>query len=499
MNMKRFALTTMGLALLLLGACTSGSNEETEPEVPPTPTPEPEPTEVVSTVVQFIPHLQAMTRATDTKFENGDRIGVFAVESSGSDNRAIISDYGNYAQNTPYQYDGNRFIPSSTGIELKDDVKIYYTAVYPYQQNCKNSFDFSVKSDQSDETNYSQSDLCTASTGATNEKVVDLQFSHRLSRIIVNLSGTGWSSSDITVKLKNVMTKTNVNLNDMQFVATGTKSDIICAPNGTLSYKVIFPPQSIGQGEKLFVITMNGADYTLDTPSMQEFRSGKSYEYTLNMDANHEIVEFTGEINPWNVDERINSVVPEDIQEKMEPYIPIYMGNTPPNIEGTVFVDPFSTVYCEDYGNGGYAPGDIVNSTYIRFSNQNTVYNTLDIDQTSGGGTATSTGTGAFISGSGNNFTAFFNTTGQSSGISTKTALVISGTKVTGGIQNLKYAFVLVEKGSDPENKLMKEGVFRVFEDKDGISPLVDWPNSTRQSTYGSMIGKGFSIYSVVE
>lgn len=149
----------------------------------------------------------------------------------------------------------------------------------------------------------------------------------------------------------------------------------------------------------------------------------------------------------------------------------------PPNVEGVYLVDPFVTVYCEDEGTGGYEPGDLVASNYIKLSNQNFTNNTLDYENMSVSGNSHSTGEGAFISGSGNNFTAFFNTIGESSDIYTKTALVISGTKSASGIQNLQYAFIMVEKGYDPNEVLMKEGVFRVFKDQDGLSINTSWPS----------------------
>lgn len=464
--MKKNLLLVLACSFILGACCNDGPGEGGDGEGG----------ENKDKVVSFSPTLKAPTRATDTSFDTNDLIGVFAVEYSASDPDADIKDY-NYADNVKYSYNGSRFTAVNTndGIKIPSDGKLYYTAVYPYVSNAKKVFTFGVNTDQRTYDAYTQSDLCTASTDAHSEEIVDLPFSHRLSKIVINLEGESWTGSDIQVKLKNVYTFASVNLNNFTFIGTDSKDDIICASNGTRSFKAIIPPQTIPQGEKFFVVTKNGVDYTYDTPGL-DFRSGKAYEYTVIIGKNDKIVEFTGDINPWNVDERINDVVPGDIQEKLEPYITIYRGNTPPNIESTVFVDPFQTVYCEDYGNGGYAPGDLVNSIYIRFSNQNTIYNTLDIETTNANGTSTSNGTGAFISGSGNNFSAFFNTIGQTDGISTKTALVISGTKTSAGISNLKYAFIMVEKGSDPNNKLMKEGVFRVFEDKDGVSAYTSWP-----------------------
>ena len=477
--MRKMSMLWLLVSGMILTACSGGGGSEELTPAPVTPEPPVTTTEMVS----FIPTLEGMTRATDTQFQQGDRIGVFAMEAAAGDNKAIIADNGNFATNVQYTYNGSKFTASGNGIEYTSGRKLFYTAIYPYTSQAANSFEFSVKSNQSSATDYTGSDLCTATTEAVDSKEVSLKFSHRLTRVIFNLTGDGWNSSNITVKMVNVRTRASVNLNSLSFTATGNKGEVVCSSNGSNSYKVILPPQTLNAKETMLVVNMNGTEYTLDTQSELELRSGKSNEFTLNMNSNHEIVEFTGEINPWSEDERINSVVPEDIVKKMEPYIPIYTGTTPPIIEGTIFIEPFTAVYCEDYGNGGYAPGTQVNSQYIRFSNQNTIYNTIDMSEVSASGSNSSTGSGAFISGTDNNFTVFFNTVGQSSGISTKTALVISGTKTTTGIANLKYAFVMVDKGSDPDHILMNVGVFRVFEDQDGMSPYVSsWPaNAPRQ------------------
>lgn len=169
----------------------------------------------------------------------------------------------------------------------------------------------------------------------------------------------------------------------------------------------------------------------------------------------------------------IEEVVPPEILDQMDPYMNIYRGTNPPNVEGTYFVDPFVTVYCQDQGNGGYSPGDLVNSEYVGFFNQDNKRLTLDFKAESVSGNSYERGDGSFIAGEDGNFTVYFNTIGETSGISTKTALVISGTKTSTGIKNLEYAFVMVEKGADPNHYLMAEGVFRVFKDKDGLSANV--------------------------
>ncbi|MBO4567119.1 MAG: hypothetical protein J5695_07820 [Bacteroidales bacterium] len=176
-------------------------------------------------------------------------------------------------------------------------------------------------------------------------------------------------------------------------------------------------------------------------------------------------------------DDRIDNVVPEDIQAKMSDYIPLYTGVTPPVLDNTFLVHTMETVFCEDYANntGGYAPGHVVNDCIIRFSNFDNKKNLVDFEETNAKGTDYSEAKGAFVSGSGNYFTAYFNTVGVTQGINTREALVISGIMLDGGIKNLHYAFVMVEKGDDPNKTLMAEGVFRVFKDGDGFSEVTEW------------------------
>ena len=187
------------------------------------------------------------------------------------------------------------------------------------------------------------------------------------------------------------------------------------------------------------------------------------------------------------VDKRISNVVPDDVRDKMEDYMPIYDGILPPVVEGTYIVEPMTAVFCEDYESGfGYAPGtEMTYPHYLEFSNQNRLRNTIDMRGVEG--TSTQSGEGSFISGSGNNFTIFFNTTGQSYGVDVKTALVISGTKTDLGIADLYYAFVMVEKGDDPDHEVMDEGIFRVFNDGDGLSENSTWPASVRVLEAGQL------------
>lgn len=171
---------------------------------------------------------------------------------------------------------------------------------------------------------------------------------------------------------------------------------------------------------------------------------------------------------------RIDNVIPPEIRNQMDPYITIYDGNTPPNIEGEYLLSPDELVFDSE---NDFEIGHIFADLYFKFYNQNMHSNTLDYKEKQG--YSESTGTGAFISGSGNNFSVFFNTEGighkEEYDINYKTALVISGTKDEQGIRNLEYAFVMVDKSNDPKPYFIPVGAFRVFKDGDNISSYVTW------------------------
>lgn len=178
-------------------------------------------------------------------------------------------------------------------------------------------------------------------------------------------------------------------------------------------------------------------------------------------------------------EERLNQVIPEELRDQLDDYIPIYDGSNPPNVEGEYVISPMEMTYDS---NNGFEVGHVFVDTYIKFFNQNMVNNTLDFQEQSG--SSESTGKGCFISGEGDRFSVFFNTVGvtrYSYDINFKTALVISGIKSYYGLEDLYYAFIMVDKSSDPDTYIMEIGDFRVFKDGDGISYYSPWSNNAKK------------------
>jgi hypothetical protein len=177
------------------------------------------------------------------------------------------------------------------------------------------------------------------------------------------------------------------------------------------------------------------------------------------------------EVNP------IDKVIPVDIRGLLEESMPIYSGSTPPNIEGTFLVSVNELVSSSLTADD---PGDIFNDLTLNFSNQDSKKNLLSYKEKQNDSSSSSDS--VLIVGKGNDFTAYFTAKGISSGIKTKEATIISGTISSKGIVDFYYAFVMLEKGSDPENQLIDEGSYRVFMDRDGLAENSSWNKSTNIS-----------------
>ena len=446
--------------------------------------------------VSFTASMKTLSRATETGFEEKDQIVVYAVKDEGEG--TMLKSSGNYANNVKYTYAGNKFVNETSGIVCPTEFGVRYFAIYPANGvTSVPNFKFSVKTDQLNSGQYTMSDLCTAVSDVTMEKEVDLVFSHRLSHVVVNLEGDALGTGNTTVKLNNVNTGCHVDLNANTFTAYESRATVLCAENGTNSYKAIIVPQTIEAGSAFLTVTLNGKEYVLEAASDIRLASGKEQVFNLVIEKG-EIVSFTGNILPWGKeDERIEQVIPDDIRGLMEPYIPIYDGVNPPKVEGCYLLDPLVAIYMADYD------GDLSvlkwTSEYIHLSNQNMNTNTIDMEELSANFEGYSVGEGAIIVGEGNNFSILFSMEGTSSGIYNRTAVLMSGTKSNEGLKDLKYAIVMVEKGDDPEDVLMEEGVFRVFKDQDGMAYLTSWPlEGTRAAEWIPSDKKVYSIKSNV-
>jgi hypothetical protein len=180
-----------------------------------------------------------------------------------------------------------------------------------------------------------------------------------------------------------------------------------------------------------------------------------------------------------NIEGKIpQDVIPDEIRVRFENSMPINIGTAPPDISGRYLFNNLilvgSTLSNDSPYIGGYnGCGGKCADLYIAFikgSNGKLSYK----ERSSGDSYKESDD--VKIVGSGNNFTAYFVTTGVSNGISTKESTIISGTLTSAGISNFHYAFIMLEKGYDPNDEnVVPINTYRVFKDGDGLAERYNW------------------------
>ncbi len=420
--------------------------------------------------ITFKAKISGPTRATDTEFELGDKISVFATEGESIGTN-------NYAQNVQYTYNYGYFTTYGQLSYRTEDSQLNFYAIYPYDSYTTPNFTHEVNLDQSTHESYTTSDLMTATAIGKNQQIVDLIFNHRLSKIIINITSDDMPVGNQSLIFKDVYYTTDIDLASNTFDHSGYTSDIKACQNGTNSFKAILPPQIINKGDKFLEITIGNNTYTVEAERDMIFNSGVEYSYTFELKDNN--IVFASLINPWGTPEEIESVIPEEYIDLIDDYITIYEGTTPPNIEGTYLISP-STLF---YDSGGWESGHIFADAYRKFYNQ-TEDNTISSVETQLLGDM-EVSEGLFISGEDNNFTIYFNSyTTYEDGSWLVKATVISGTKNGDTIENFSEAFIILDD-YDTVNKYMDTGEYRVIIDGDYASYQTEWPldNELLQNT----------------
>ena len=259
-----------GMAVVAISACTDSQNrvecgDETGGET-----------------VLFVP--SSSTRAADNTFEAGDLIGVYA--STNERGEILVS--GNYAANEKYAYSAGQFIQVGKGIpKYKGDgvYAIHYYAVYPYNENQKEKFAFTISEDQSTHAAYTKNDLMMGYNSATTaETLVPLKFRHMLSQVVVNTSHAGLEGRNPSLYFLSDINKVEVNLARLTAIRSETNTkpiDIAMCPDGLNQYKAVLPPQRMIAKEVVVYVRMDGRTYLARMEKNVSLHSGKSVVFEL--------------------------------------------------------------------------------------------------------------------------------------------------------------------------------------------------------------------------
>lgn len=239
-----FAIAT--IALFTISSCT-------QDEI--TPTPE----QGKGTPVNFTMGVNALTRTTtegtQTVFNDGDQVGIFAF--SQSDNQA----------NVAYTKSGDAW---NGGINIIEGQSYSYYAYYPYNSGVgtASAAAFNVIADQS--AGFSTSDVLIAqNTTAGTATDVNLAFSHAFAMVQVTVQSANVTLDNATVSLRNVKNSATINLTEAEPTitvgeATGDvimhlESSTNLTNNHTNVYRAIVPAQEVAADAVILTIDNTGS------------------------------------------------------------------------------------------------------------------------------------------------------------------------------------------------------------------------------------------------
>lgn len=245
--------------------------------------------------VKFNGTIEQQTKASGTSWDSGDAIGVY-MKATGTN----ISASSN--ENIKYTTPGDGvFSAATTGIELPSDKSgVDFVAYYPYQTTITN---YTYPINVSDQSDLTKIDLLY-SDNATNmdNPAVDLNFRHKLSQLVLNITaGEGVSSlSGLSLSVSGLTTDGSFGLADAAITLGTTKATltpVVSVTTSAIVNAILIPGDNLNNGKLTF--TLNGKIYEW-TPDTQVLESGKKYTYPVQLTTTGVVIlNPSGTIEDW--------------------------------------------------------------------------------------------------------------------------------------------------------------------------------------------------------
>ena len=278
--MKNYRIFIIAAAALVIGAC-----QEKESLAPQ------------KQAIRFTTNLGAYTKATDTSFEEGDAVSLFAEYPINALNVKMVCRSGELVPETPIYWTEDQPANESTS----------FFAVYPYREDWEDYNDvsvFSVNADQRTHEQYTASDLLGASYMAYPDcETVPLNFTHRLSKLNVEVN-MGINKSVADVYLKDVFGKVRVSVSHGMTVSTvGEGGTIRMGKVDENKWSAIVPPQYFNF--PVVVVMEDGTMYEFETASWYNnvrFQSAKSYTACMEITEDTATISGSLAVENWTAD-----------------------------------------------------------------------------------------------------------------------------------------------------------------------------------------------------
>lgn len=229
-----------------------------------------------------------------TSFVAGDEIG---VSSTG----------GAIATNVKHTVaaDGSKLNPEQP-IELQYNIPAQVQAYSPYMAEATaDGVTFSVKADQSADTDFNASNFMTAKTSVTKENpAASLTFTPRTALVYVEMAGAlGENAASLT--LCGMQTGLSWKSATDAVATQGDAADVkMYKVAGSQVFMAFVPAQSSIAGQPLFAITIGDNEYTYTPTGAIEFKANtvKRFKLTVNADATVNIESSVATAPAWGND-----------------------------------------------------------------------------------------------------------------------------------------------------------------------------------------------------
>ncbi|HAY18466.1 MAG TPA: hypothetical protein DCY24_04590 [Rikenellaceae bacterium] len=263
--------------------------------------------------IRFDLGFSGQTRVMANAFESGDVTGLYMTEYDSSNKPAPLLVSGNAVNNAALRFDGTSWATSPT-LFWEKGVKYDVYGYYPYASpSSVEEYNFSVGTDQTTLRTgnalggYEASDFLWAKqTGVKYPDVVNLTFSHRMSRLVVNLvkgkDFEGDMPKDVVVKVHGTVPDAIVDLGSGVVVKDnyGKAKTITMKKESDTVFSSIIVPQRIDNRQPLIEVLTSNVSYLMESRFV--FRSGIQHSINIILDSDPAKVkiEIGGEIQGWN-------------------------------------------------------------------------------------------------------------------------------------------------------------------------------------------------------
>ena len=239
----------------------------------------------------------------ETKFLDGDEIGVYAVARKGNQ-PGVLLEKGNYADNVRYKYvaENNMFLPVNEKETIFNNpvgVLDFYV-YYPYSSNLIDATQIPhyINGDQTTDTNYTKADMMAASCVGYKDGIAALQFNKMMAclEVIVNK------------RAQNGVTGVTLKNRDNGSVVTITSGDVLTIDNKRdvrmklfeetpteYHFRAHMPAQTIKENEFFAVVSLqDGKTKQYNNSSALSLKKGILTKYDITLQSRIKVIAGTG-------------------------------------------------------------------------------------------------------------------------------------------------------------------------------------------------------------